>query len=1554
MMNSSERLNYIAEYLTGYENKIKTLNSRGLYDAAKMFELFALEVCKLWFGVSFKNLNKTKPNFPFVDLVSEDGTIYCQVSTCENVPQKIKETLTKLANSNDDNVKKINSLYFFVLNNDSVDRVKGYVGENRIGRFEFHKGKHLITTATILAEAESNLNFQLNLYDLFKKESDLTREGLARYERSLKESSVKLSDVRDSINDKYQIDLSEQIKAIDLEAKVVFVTGEAGSGKTALCKKLLEKETNVLFVRSEQIVSANNIDDIFGFAIEDIFPLVKSQVYICVDALEHISDCPVNLDNLKSLFGRIEKIDNAHIVVSCRSSEISRFEELLAKFGAVIYSTRPISSEELQKIVKVIPNLKRFAEDPRYRCLTTNPFYLHFLSTVSGLNFAEGVSEVRRQMWEKVICAGELGYAPTIKKIALDRAKEFSVGVSPDDYSSPDSDCINALLQKDVLMQDDETRLIRLKYDIFEDICFEQYIDDLFRKSKGNFDIFSKSLSGMGRCSYRRYQIWVENKLFAMEDCETLIYDLVFGDVPSSLKEQTRIGIIKSNYCTTFFEKYGDDLVERGDLADFIRLTNIYGFSISGTGYPDNMQLKPCGVGRSCLIQLAAKHMSLWEDKDYLPDVEKMVFDHSKGDSLDDAGEYSCKILMRFLQKYEEKDSGGDAFYSYQEIKKYVKALFRLNAYCKPWISDFINLIRQDLASERRAVHEFANEAIKDIIQENGRYIVEWASRDIYDLMDLFFCGKIRDDTYSYYRGPDDDEFKYGFNGNAEYFRFDTGNSVELSTLRTLFKNSYLETLGWLIGFANKAVDVYRLNNKLNQYELNFVDTQTKKTYFGTADMWFVGEASTLLPPFLNAVFYCAKFVLREIFQKNPDLEFATKVKTAIFDKSNNVMCLSILNNAGLAFENNIPGLCLDFASNLDLVLTDLYRTSRYTSVFNNKYKGAQVQNDLGNYVLRLQLNNPELRTKCFKILDYLYSTAGDDKRPVEQSMQIRCMDLRAYTKESRGALLPSLDAEAEKLVNEAAQKGRESKALYAAIEETKTKIGNGSATFRDIDFCIRAITNAIASGVLPASILNASSLEILSLALSKVELSREKKDEYCAQWVNVYQEEKYLPCDSKKSIQIYSAIIKSITDEDVSDEVKNSIKFLVLKKLNTDNRAIGPEIDSDFLTAFLRCALVDKKIAKMFETTILMLAKDEMSHQRYNAEYYKKFREAGQEFVFRPNLQPKLSGVDRYIEYDEGVPYSFQRDQIVEKYLIEESAADFSDFNIDDYDIGLVSRLFLCGINVNDPLICEISRQYVECCIRIFAMRGGGRGAPRVLIPYEQEYARNFFERNFKSKETCDTILSIFFDDKNYEDFTEDTVKFYSGVFNTLTAFYFDAYVDREKRRFIEELIGKLEERINAIPVEWAKQRLFAALILSINDADRRSNWAKCKTKYEQRDIEFLCKQFEKYGCYNLNDLAWVLVKLRYSELLPRVLVSLNESVSKYFQDNNGIVHYELTERTIEIIEAVLFYAFSKKEVQIKNNEKFTKAYEHLLEVLTDKYQNPSTAVLLDEFRIH
>lgn len=43
-MQDTEQINYIADCLTNYKIKIQVLNKAGLFDSAKLFEYFALEI----------------------------------------------------------------------------------------------------------------------------------------------------------------------------------------------------------------------------------------------------------------------------------------------------------------------------------------------------------------------------------------------------------------------------------------------------------------------------------------------------------------------------------------------------------------------------------------------------------------------------------------------------------------------------------------------------------------------------------------------------------------------------------------------------------------------------------------------------------------------------------------------------------------------------------------------------------------------------------------------------------------------------------------------------------------------------------------------------------------------------------------------------------------------------------------------------------------------------------------------------------------------------------------------------------------------------------------------------------------------------------------------------------------------------------------------------------------------------------------------------------------------------------------------------------------------
>ncbi len=172
LKNSADRIDYIAEYIASYKNKIELLNKQGLFDNATLFELFAEKICALWFGQAFHNLNVEKANYPYVDLMSEDGNIFIQVSTNKDMPTKIRSTLEKIRDSKKTESKSISNVYFFMLGNESKEKVKDFSGEEKIGNIEFKASENLITADRVLNKAKNDLDFQIALYDLLKKDSE--------------------------------------------------------------------------------------------------------------------------------------------------------------------------------------------------------------------------------------------------------------------------------------------------------------------------------------------------------------------------------------------------------------------------------------------------------------------------------------------------------------------------------------------------------------------------------------------------------------------------------------------------------------------------------------------------------------------------------------------------------------------------------------------------------------------------------------------------------------------------------------------------------------------------------------------------------------------------------------------------------------------------------------------------------------------------------------------------------------------------------------------------------------------------------------------------------------------------------------------------------------------------------------------------------------------------------------------------------------------------------------------------------------------------------------
>jgi len=1476
MTESSDRINFIAEYITSYEAKIKALNSNGLFDSAKMFELFAQEVCALYFKQKFINLNSKTFNFPLMDLVSEDGKIYCQVSTRTDLPTKIKETLIGIRDIGKNKLKEIRQVYFFVLNNENVSKVKDFADDNKIGDIDFRKAENLITTEAIIHKAENDLDFQKSLYELLKKDSDFLKGDIEKFETALEDSKhVFLNEIKDTIGDNYHIDLKEQIEKINAETHTfIFATGPAGSGKSVLCKKMLEGKKSVLFVRADRLAAINNVNDIWNFDLKKIFPIIKDDLFIYIDALEFVSDCPAKMDSLKILFSRVSDFKNIHIIASCRNSELSAFSALIIEYDVFNYEIPSISSEQLHKIAIYFPSLNMVKKDPSYRDLLYNPFYLNALLKVPNLNSIKNVNDLRNYLWKNVICLENSDYEKIITDIVLERATNFKLG---SDSSNYDASVISTLVKENILIRDAKTGSVRLKYDIFEDICFEQYIDKNFESSKGDFNLFFENLSKLGRCVYRRYQIWVENKLFANENRKKFLYSLVIDKLSHKWKTQTEIGIVKSNYCDDFFDEYGDKLISQNIFLDFISLTNLYGFSITFLKYPLNMILKGVGRGRESIIKIIAENLYLCDDVSYRNAIDKLLIDYSKYECTDDTtGKDTCKVLCYLLKNHEKRSKNGETFYDYSAIKDYVDALYRLNKYCDLWINGFLNLLKNNLNSPHLDTKRFCEEAIEDIVYLNGIPLAQKYNEKIYSLLHCFYFEKSDDDTSSFCYGIYDlpnSGSKYGLNKHAESYGYQIHNRpIKTLIFYALFRFHFSDTLNWAVSLTNKITNTLVRNKQARDYELYFLDSKAKRSFFGTPEMWGAGEIENSVPLVLGDLIYCLKRVAFERFSTNKDEKFAMQIKETVLAQANNIICLSIISNLGLRAGTQLPGFSLDLISNLDLVLEDIDRivflgsTVKLNKSKKNRYIGSGKyadifsEIDLREYARNCQVyDNQSAKEKCQKILNYLYSITENSAAEADRYLQIQIMDLRNpkiyKTANSTYVLVPSVSGEAEKLTKIQEKENEELSNLFAKADGLKSNLDKGLFDSKEVDCCIKEI---IEKGEKSYHFLFAKQLiSLISSALCNCELTTEQRDEYCNLWLDSIIKNP-LPDDesAEKLLTLFSQINKNI-----SFETKNKIKNYILEKL-ISSKAIELN-DFQTLTYIKEFFKQNQNLANVFLTTILLLAKDEMEHQLFNYEYLKNNR-PDQDFTFKPNMQPRLLGVDKYIEEDGKAPYSSKKDLILDRYLFKEKEYHFLKFNIDDFDLKIVSAAFNLGYDFGNPLLETISSQYIDLYIKLQTTEGI-RSIHDIVGWQEESYAVRFMKDNLLSKDNVDKVLAVLFEHKNFSLFNDSIIEFYNQVLNSLTAYYFDSYDNQNNRNLVETIIGKMEKYITQISIINVKQKLSSALILGFSRYDGRSDWSNCKTDYSYSDKMFLNEMFAKYGYFNLNEMVFVVCQLQY-----------------------------------------------------------------------------------------
>ncbi len=1539
MIDTARKIDFITDYLISYESKVKLLNTLGLFDNAKHFELLALNLAEILFNKIFTNCNDERFNYPYVDLLSEDKKTYIQVSTTSDLKVKIDKTIKKINDNALD--KNIEELFFIFLDNSDLKELENIQETN------YFVKKNVINIQTIIKQAQSNHEICEKIYSLLTKVFIAFEDNLNKYRKALDSSSYDVVQLNSTIGGSYSIDRISQINEVQkLDAQNTIISGNAGIGKSVLCKLLLSGK-KVLYARAEKIVAAQSIDDIWQFDLENILEyLGKLELYVFIDSLESIADNTQKNNNLPYLLEILKAHQNVKILMTCRSADLSAFSQIIQKYNVCNYELCPISDEEKEQIGKLFPTIQPLINNRVYSDLLSNPWYINMIVLyIRSLNGINDENDLRDKIWTDFICrkcdtCTATERRNTLSDIILKRSNEASLYVPKDEYNIA---AVDSLISDDILIVNpSDKNYIRTKYDIFEDIYFERDIDKKYKQSKGDFNKFFSDVESLGNCVFRRYQIWISNKLFVKYDRERFIKDIVFSSaVPQKWKEQTIIGIIKSIHSKAFLKEYSDLLCQNDFciLKEFIRLTNLYCFELDFKNQ-ERLSLLPIGCVRDALINF------VFENKVYLNaalqyDIEKMIYDWSNSRTLYNTPKDCFNNVSAILKYYiDNKLENKDHFYTKRgSIIRDLDILYKISKYSGNIIIGYWNVWKNWLISENQDERYIASELISDALKYTHVALSMFLPDELCSLATYYWRVNYLHPSKKRNRFDDRGNGNYhiwGVNGHLENNRYDTHEKVFLfrSFYYNLLRFNFEIALKFIVNFLNDSINYCKLESpeQLDAYTL-IVDGQDRD-YFGNEDLWLAFRGEGNCPELIKDLLLCFEYHIIDAIETANDESLnksPNAIKCYIYNKSNNIALFPII--ASIAMKNpNIPkDFAIDLATNIDLVMFDLRRYACDVRGFSANFIGVFTdwekeilhkhhfqefrKNTLQKYVLDLSLIE-EYKNKVYSLIDALYSKVPNDKEHDVEYLNILKMDFR---KAEISPIDDNIIAVAPKIDGAAAEVSKQNEEYmapaYACLNEVSTILNNMKDGIVPMEDIVSAINKCIflKEKLYLIPNLNKALDLLIQYALNSDELNLMTREVYIDLMLSKYQE---LIQTNQIAVPGFDALFSKVRifgdksyyilfaqlEKDLPTEYKNKIKKAIIKIV---------------LNGYHSGGLLDTLNVYLQKNTLL---KNEMLY--YMIWLFEKETNEWKRYITKK----------RTIE-----SYFFDLDNAIDECLKISPKKD--KFELDNKFTNLVYAFAVLNLQLGIKEYGDIYERLFDYYINnIENIESEYRG-----MSYDQEYAlREALQFNLiNDEDSAIKVVELLFDNKYISKIPYKMEEFYIETIGSLVPIYFDAYNDSSKRNYICKILDKIKEKVRK--VEVSKKNL--SNCLTFTRPKYYGSWENYQTSYSLTDKKYISTCIKEFGIYNPAQVFENIYVLHSNELLPEILIGMVGVIDH--------ISAEELNKSKDYLISIMSQAFCNHFEKIKDSKDLSIAFEKVLLKMI-AFSIPEAALILDEFRIH
>lgn len=350
------------------------------------------------------------------------------------------------------------------------------------------------------------------------------------------------------------------------EAAIILISGGAGSGKSAMAKKVLDHAAPDYFTftfRAEEFAVSHLDETLHNAQIEvngvSLGAILsgQSKKLLLVESVERLLEAATR-DAFADLLSLLAKDPSWRLILTCRDYSTDLVRSSLLQLVAVGHAVVPVTAldeAELDAISAACPAVTQALANDRLRRLLRNPYMLDKATQMPWPKYRplpENERAFREMFWSEIVRVNDKAAdgmprrrQDAFAEVALRRAKALTLYAPRDGL---DNEAVNKLIHDSLVAISDRTdSLVAPAHDVLEDWAILKWIDEQYVRCSDDLSRLSQSL-GAFPAIRRSYRKWLNELVERDPNAADALFTqaLTEPSIPAQFRDDTLVSLLRS------------------------------------------------------------------------------------------------------------------------------------------------------------------------------------------------------------------------------------------------------------------------------------------------------------------------------------------------------------------------------------------------------------------------------------------------------------------------------------------------------------------------------------------------------------------------------------------------------------------------------------------------------------------------------------------------------------------------------------------------------------------------------------------------------------------------------------------------------------------------------------------------------------------------------------------------------------------------------------------------------------------------------------------------